>query len=101
MEELIKQQRDNYDYIIIDGLPVLLVSESKVLARLVDGTIMVFNAASTRRGAAQRAIRELKDVNADILGCVIFDARVLKGGYFREQFKSYQKYHKPLLVNPT
>ncbi len=101
MQELLKQQRDNYDYIIIDGLPVLLVSESKVLATLVDGTIMVFNAATTRRGAAQRAIRELKDVNADVLGCVIFGARVLKGGYFREQFKSYQKYHKPLLVNPT
>ncbi len=101
MEELLKQQRDNYDYIIIDGLPVLLVSESKVLATLVDGTIMVFNAATTRRGAAQRAIRELKDVNADVLGCVIFGARVLKGGYFHEQFKSYQKYHKPLLVNPT
>jgi len=101
MEELLKQQRDNYDYIIIDGLPVLLVSESKVLARLVDGTVLVFNAATTRRGAAQRALRELKDVNADILGCVIFDAKVLKGGYFREQFKSYQKYHKPLLVNPT
>jgi succinoglycan biosynthesis transport protein ExoP len=101
MEEFLKQQRDNYDYIIIDGLPVLLVSESKVLAKLVDGTIMVFNAATTRRGAAQRAIRELKDVNADILGCVIFGARILKGGYFREQFKSYQEYHKPLLVNPT
>ena len=101
MEELLKQQRDNYDYIIIDGLPVLLVSESKVLARLVDGTVMVFNAATTRRGAAQRAIRELKDVNADVIGCVIFGARVLKGGYFREQFKSYQEYHKPLLVSPT
>ncbi len=101
MEELLKQQRDNYDYIIIDGLPVLLVSESKILARLVDGTILVFNAATTRRGAAQRAIRELKDVDANVLGCVIFGARILKGGYFHEQFKSYQRYHKPLLVNPT
>lgn len=101
MENLIKQQRDSYDYIIVDGLPVLLVSESKVLARLVDGTIMVFNAAATRRGAAQRAIRELKDANADVIGCVLFGVRVLKGGYFREQFRSYQEYHKPLLVNPA
>jgi capsular exopolysaccharide synthesis family protein len=94
MEELLARQRKSYDYIIIDGPPVLLVSDAKVLAGVVDATLLVFNAAATSRGAAQRTIRELKDVNARIVGCVLFAARSIKGGYFHEQFKSYRKYQK-------
>ena len=94
MEELLGRQRNNYDHIIIDGPPVLLVSDAKVLARLVDTTILVFNAATTSRGAAQRTISEFKDVNANIVGCVLFAVRSMKGGYFHEQFKSYRKYEK-------
>ncbi len=94
MEELLMRQRDNYDHIIIDGPPVLLLSDAKVLARLVDTTVLVFNAATTSRGAAQRTIREFREVNAKITGCVLFAARSIKGGYFHEQYRSYHKYEK-------
>jgi capsular exopolysaccharide synthesis family protein len=94
MEELLKQQRKSYDYIIIDSPPVLLVSDAKVLAGIADATILVFNAAATKRGAAQRTIRELREVGATIVGCVLFATRAIKGGYFEEQFRSFQEYQK-------
>jgi capsular exopolysaccharide synthesis family protein len=94
MEELIREQRRSYDHVVIDGPPVLLVSDAKVLAGLVDATILVFNAAATSRGAAQRTIRQLREVNAKVIGCVLFAARAIKGGYFHEQFKSYRRYQK-------
>jgi len=94
MQQLIDNCRKSHDYVIIDTSPVLLVSDSKILTRLVDGTLVVLNAGATRRGAAQRSIRELKDVNAPIVGCVLMAVRAMKGGYFREQFKSYQRYQQ-------
>jgi len=94
MEQLIKRQRESYDYVIVDGPPVLLVSDAKVLTRLVDGTVLVFNAAATKRGAALRTIRELREVDATIIGCVLLAVKAMKGGYFHEQFKSYQKYQE-------
>jgi len=94
MEGLLAEQRKNYDHIIIDGPPVLLVSDAKVLARFADTTILVFNAITTSRGAAQRTIREFKEVNAKIVGCVLFGVRAMKGGYFHKQFKSYRRYQK-------
>jgi capsular exopolysaccharide synthesis family protein len=94
MEQLLKDCRKSYDYVIIDSAPTLLVSDAIVLAKIVDGTLLVFNAAYTRRGAAQRTILELKQVSAPILGCVLFAVRTLKGGYFREQFKSYRRYQE-------
>jgi capsular exopolysaccharide synthesis family protein len=99
MGQLIKDQRENYDYIILDSPPVLLVSDAKILARFADGTILVFNASATRRGAALRTIRELRQVNAPILGCVILAAKALKGGYFEEQFRYYQEYQKLQLAH--
>jgi capsular exopolysaccharide synthesis family protein len=92
MQRLIGQLRDNYDSVIIDGPPVLLASEAKMLAKYVDGTILVFSAAATRRGAGVRTISELKQGNANILGCVLLGVKILKGGYFQEMFRSYQKY---------
>jgi succinoglycan biosynthesis transport protein ExoP len=98
MEELLRDQRKKYDHIIIDGPPVLLVSDATVLAGLVDATLVVFNASETSRGAAQRTVRELNKVNAKIVGCVLFAARAIKGGYFLEQYKSFKKYQKAQLA---
>ncbi|MFA5251891.1 MAG: polysaccharide biosynthesis tyrosine autokinase [Phycisphaerae bacterium] len=99
MKQMIEQQREIYDYIIVDGPPILLVSAAKILARLVDGTILVFNAAASRRGAAQRTISELKEIDAAVVGCVLLGVRVMKGGYYQEQFRSYQEYQKLQLAH--
>lgn len=101
MEQMIKDRRKDYDYIIVDSPPVLLVSDAAILAKIADATLLVFNAAATRRGAAQRTIRELKAVDATIAGCVLLSVRALKGGYFHEQYKSYRKYQKLQLAHST
>jgi len=98
MKQLLKHQQENYDYVIVDGPPVLLVSDVKTLATFVDGNVLLFNASNTRRGAALRTIRELREVNAKIAGCVLFGVKAMKGGYFQEQFNSYRKYQQVQLA---
>jgi succinoglycan biosynthesis transport protein ExoP len=98
MKELIEDVVGSYDRVIIDSPPVLLVSDVKMLARLVSATLLVFNAATTKRGAAERTIRELQDVGANVIGCVLFGAEAMKGGYFRQQFKAYRRYLKRQLA---
>jgi succinoglycan biosynthesis transport protein ExoP len=93
MKDLLDSCRRTYDYIIIDG-PPLLVSDAKNLAASVDGTVLVLNAETTRRGAAQRALRELREINAPLVGTVLVGAKAIKGGYFHEVFRSYQEYQR-------
>jgi len=95
MKELVESVAGEYDRIIIDSPPVLLVSDGKMLARLADATLLVFNAAMTRWGVAERTIFEFEEVGASVMGCVLFGAEAMKGGYFRQQFRAYRRYLKP------
>ncbi|MBW8001984.1 MAG: polysaccharide biosynthesis tyrosine autokinase [Planctomycetes bacterium] len=99
MEQLIKHQRQIYDYIIIDAPPVLLVGDVKTLAKYVDSTILVFNAATTRRGIAIRMVGELRTADANIAGCVLMAVKAMKGGYFAEQFKLYNELQKAQMAH--
>jgi capsular exopolysaccharide synthesis family protein len=101
MKKVIQELTNVYDHVIVDTPPVLLVSDAKVLSQAVDATLLVFHAAGTRQGAAKRAIEELRSVNANIIGCVLFGARAMKGGYFREQFKSYKRYMRGQLAQAS
>lgn len=98
LQELMGAVVDRYDRVIIDSPPALIVSDVKVLARLADASLLVFNTVATKRGAAQRTIAELQEVDAHIVGCVLFGARAMKGGYFHEEFKAYRRYLKPQLA---
>ncbi len=99
MSELISKTKDGYDYVIVDG-PPMLVSEAKILATSVDGIVFVLNSELTHRGAAQRIIRELKNINVNVLGGVLLGVRALKGGYFQEIFNSYQQYQDMQVYQP-
>ncbi|MCH9021648.1 MAG: polysaccharide biosynthesis tyrosine autokinase [Planctomycetes bacterium] len=92
MRQFLSQQKDRYDYVVIDGPPSLLVSEARVLGNLVDGSILVVHAGQTSRGVVLRMIREFKSSNIRILGLVLNAVRPRKGGYFREAFDSYYDY---------
>jgi polysaccharide biosynthesis transport protein len=98
MQALVGELSQVYDHIILDSAPVLLVSDPKVLARVADAVLLVLDAARTRRGAAQRSIRELQTVEAKLAGCVLFAARSIKGGYFHQQHKTYRRYMKPTIA---
>jgi capsular exopolysaccharide synthesis family protein len=81
-----------YDQVIIDSAPVLLASDAVVISTAVDGVIMVVRARQNSRGVARRACALLQGVNAHLFGAVLNAAQVTRGGYFREQFRTYYDY---------
>ncbi|MHC5060967.1 MAG: GumC family protein [Planctomycetota bacterium] len=100
MTDLLDKSRQLYDYVIIDG-PPLLISDAKIIAAAVDGAVVVFNAEATRRGTAQRTLRELRDINANLIGGVLVGVRSMKGGYFQEVYRCYQAYQQIQVAQPV
>jgi Mrp family chromosome partitioning ATPase len=100
MKGLLEYCKSNFDYVILDG-PATLVSDSKTLAAQADGTIIVLNASQTHRGQASRILREMREIHANVIGTVLMGVKTRKGGYFRENYRSYQQYQRVLVEQPA
>jgi len=71
MAELLAQLREYFRYIVIDSSPVLPVSDGLLLARLVDGAVVVANGAATPRQQVKTACARLEYARGKILGIVL------------------------------
>jgi len=92
IRDLITQVTERYDQVIFDGPPILLMSDALVMAGMLDGVILVCRAKTTSRGIVQRGREQLERVNGRIFGAVLNAAQIRRGGYFREQIRSYYDY---------
>ena len=61
MPRLVRQLRESYDCVIIDGPPVLGSVEARLLPAMVDKLLLVVKWGSTRREVAQNALSLLRD----------------------------------------
>jgi len=80
-EALFAALRRVADIVIIDSPPVLPVSDSLVLSRLADATLIVANGARTDAAAVGAAYEQLAQVEANVIGSVLNEVRRGRGGY--------------------
>ena len=69
--ELINEVTKNFDVVIFDGAPCLLVTDSTILSRLVDSTILVTSYKYTKIDDLKEAKKRIKRVGGKIAGVVL------------------------------
>jgi tyrosine-protein kinase Etk/Wzc len=91
MKNLLEHARQNYDMILIDTPPIIAVTDPSVLARIVDGVVMVVRIGSTQRGAALMAAEQLRRVEAPMIGVMLngISASNFYGSYYYQQYYYY------------
>ena len=74
---LLKDLQTRFDIVILDSPPILPVADPLILAREVDGVILVCRCEQTTRGELQRAMSGIMQSDANMLGVVLneVDAR--------------------------
>ncbi len=88
-KDLLAACERQYDHVIIDSPPTQLLSDSRVLASMVDQIVFVIRWASTRREIAMNGLNNLAKINAKITGVVLnmVDARKsARYGYYNEAY---------------
>jgi len=78
----------HFDQIIFDSPPVLTVSDSLILSKILDGTIIVARAGKATYDMIEKGLKVLGDIRAPIVGFVL-NAVVLK----RSTYYYYQNYY--------
>lgn len=74
MTALIAGALEQFDMVIIDAPPLNIVTDAAVLARHVDGVLVVARAGVTDRNALAYTFEQLDAVRAPVLGSILNDA---------------------------
>ncbi|NLN60471.1 MAG: polysaccharide biosynthesis tyrosine autokinase [Deltaproteobacteria bacterium] len=89
MQSLIEEWKASYDRIIIDSPPVSAVTDAVLLARLVDGTVIVTHAGVTSRHVVASAVKQIRDAQGRVLGAILNDIDTRDDNYYYH----YHYYH--------
>lgn len=102
MRQFISEATSQYDQVIFDGAPALVVSDSIVLATLVDGVVLVVRAGANTHGIVVRTRDLLHRVGAHLMGVALNGVRATAGGYLRKSYETFYDYHDQALTGgPT
>ena len=94
MQKLIKELREEYDFIVLDTPPINMVTDAVVLAPESDGVLFLVRANHTDRGSVIHAVEQLEYAKAKILGFVLNDVDMEKThyGYKKYRYARYSRY---------
>ncbi len=102
--DFIEHALEEYDHVIFDTGPLLIVSETIALAPRVDGVITVVRANGNSRGLLQRMRDQLRQLKAEHLGVILNAVRSQGGGYYGPMIKTYYAYQTangaPVVAQP-
>jgi capsular exopolysaccharide synthesis family protein len=75
----LKRWKRAYDYVLLDGPPVMPVADARILASQADGVLMVLRASQSRRDEVVQAYADLSAAGGTLLGTVLVGAGTGRG----------------------
>src|SRR6202051_506215 len=82
MRSLVREASKEYKFVVLDSPPLLNLSDSRILATLVDGVILVVGGGTTPRELVQRAYLSAVDAGSHVIGATINFADVRNDYYY-------------------
>ncbi|MFC1823329.1 GumC family protein [Thermodesulfobacteriota bacterium] len=89
MEKLIELLKQHYKRIIIDSPPITAVTDAVILARSVDGVVLVVRANDTARQIVRNGLEQLQSVGAHVFGAILNGVDMSRDSYYYYQYYYY------------
>jgi non-specific protein-tyrosine kinase len=90
MSALIEAISRQADVVVIDSPPVLMVTDSSVLAQRVDGVLLVIRQGETNLEIARQSLEQLQRVGANVVGAVLNGVKFGRSSYYYHYKDYYQ-----------
>jgi len=82
LNELVKAAGKEFDLIVFDSPPILTVSDSLILSKILDGTILVAWAGKATHDVIEKGLKMLGEIKAPIVGMILNGVVVNKSNYY-------------------
>lgn len=96
---LIEQMKFSYDLVLVDGAPILPVSDPMLLAPKVDNLLLVVKAGTTQKDVVARAVEILGSSRRQILGVVLNNMNNSLPYQYDYSYYGYEYKNKPTKIN--
>lgn len=98
MRQLFEQLRADFDFIVVDSAPLMGVTDTKVVARMVDKVVFATQWDKTTKDTAQNALAHLREAKASVAGVVLTQVDIRRHaeygyGDVGQYYGKYQKYY--------
>jgi polysaccharide biosynthesis transport protein len=97
MRTLLEKLKTDFDLVVVDSPPVLLVSDAMVLGRICDKMVFVVKWEETPRQAAQEAVHRMRQFGVDVAGVAMSRIDTKRGaeygGYGDSYYRNASKYY--------
>ncbi len=94
-ERTLRELREAFDYVVIDGSPLLPVSDSIVLGRHVPCVVLAVQADRTPHDAAREAVKRLQSARIKPTGVVLQKVDLARSrSYSRRYANAYNRYYE-------
>ncbi len=95
MKNIITALKLRYDFVIIDGVPVMLFADAAYLANYTDGVLLTTRYGKTDMKDLLHAKDILSTAKVNIIGLVVNGVPKTRGSYYYQYYhKYYDKYYK-------
>jgi len=82
MDEFIEAALNEYDMVLFDSPPVLVVTDAQLLANKCDGTVLVVSSGFTEKENAVKAKEQLTTSKAKLLGVILNNKKQDQSQYY-------------------
>lgn len=84
---LLRTLADKFDYVILDGTPVNGLTDSLILTKYVDKTVIVSSLNQTKINELEFTKKSLLSVGADIAGVIVNRTNDIHGSYYGNYYE--------------
>jgi Mrp family chromosome partitioning ATPase len=93
MRDVISELRKEYDYVIIDGVPIVLFADATYLASFADGVLLAARYGKTGSRELEYAKNMLQSSRSNTIGVVMNGVPKTREGYYYYYHYYYHKYY--------
>ena len=94
LKELVNLLRDQFDFIIFDTPPLISVSDTLIVSKIVDASLIVTRFGKTTYDMLNHGLKQMAGIESKVIGTVINAVDEKKSGYqyYYHYNKAYQYY---------